>query len=252
MSLVREFRKLNVDEEFKNLIPRQSDAEFEALSDSIDKNGVIDPIMIWKGTGIIVDGHHRYEICKLRETPFATKEMEFEDRDAVKLWMLQYQLARRTLNHFQRSELVLKFKDILSDKAKENQRAGGGAVPMKSAKPLDTREQMSIMASVSQDTISKVERIIREGDEKTIQSLRDGETKINAVYSKINTQNRDTISDRDALEKKIRSLSRGVESMIDKASETELLVPQREMLSALITKLIALVDRKTNVTPSRV
>jgi ParB-like chromosome segregation protein Spo0J len=251
MSLEKVFRELTTNDEFKNFIPSQKDTEFEALSESIDKNGCIDPIIVWKGKGIIVDGHHRYEICKPLRIPFAIIEIEFEDEDAVKLWMLQHQLARRNLNNFQRSELVLKFKNALAAKAKENQRAGGGAVPTKSAKPLDTRDDMAIMAGVSPDTISKTERIIKEADEKEIQRLRDGETKINTVFSKLSNREKNKNTDESAaLEKRFQSLLKGIDTRIGQISdmETELPFSCREQINTFIMKLMALVDSKNIIS----
>lgn len=118
----------------------------------------MDPIVVWKGYDIIVDGHHRYEICKRLQIPYGIREVEFEDREAVKQWMLEHQLVRRNLNNFQRAELVLRYKDVLSAQAKQNQRAAGGALPMKSAKPVDTRAELALRAGVSPDTIGKVEK----------------------------------------------------------------------------------------------
>ena len=56
-----------------------------------------------------------------------------------------------------RSELALKLKPLIAAKAKANQRASGGAVPQKSAKPVDTRQELARAAGVSHDTIHKVE-----------------------------------------------------------------------------------------------
>lgn len=54
---------------------------------------------------------------------------------------------------------ALKLKPLIAEKAKENQVASGGAVPQKSAKPIDTREELAKIAGVSHDTIHKVEVI---------------------------------------------------------------------------------------------
>lgn len=251
MSLEKVFRELKVDDEFKNFIPRQKDTEFEALSDSIDKNGCIDPIIVWKGNGILIDGHHRYEICKFRKIPFDIIEMEFEDRDAIKLWILQHQLARRNLNDFQRIELVLRFKDVLAAKAKENQRAAGGAVPMKSAKPFDTRDNMAIMAGVSPDAVSKTERILKEADETEIQRLRDGETKIHTVFSKLSSREKNKNADKStAVEKKFQSLLKGIDTRIVQISEmdTELPLSCKEQINAFIMKLVALMESKNMIS----
>jgi hypothetical protein len=42
---------------------------------------------------------------------------------------------------------------VLIEKAKGNQIKAGGAVPMKSTKPIDTRKELAKIANVSHDTI---------------------------------------------------------------------------------------------------
>jgi hypothetical protein len=88
---------LEIDPEFKALIQPLSESEYKSLEASLIKDGNRDPIVIWKGKNIIVDGHHRYEICKKNNIPFKTIEMEFPDRESVKRWILKNQFARRNL-----------------------------------------------------------------------------------------------------------------------------------------------------------
>ena len=55
-----------------------------------------------------------------------------------------------------RGELALKRKHIIAAKAKENQKRSGGAVPQKSAEPVETRKELAKIAGVSHDTIARV------------------------------------------------------------------------------------------------
>ena len=48
-----------------------------------------------------------------------------------------------------RGELALKRKHIIAAKAKENQKRSGGAVPQKSAEPVETRKELAKIAGVS-------------------------------------------------------------------------------------------------------
>lgn len=64
---------------------------------------------------------------------------------------------------YTRAKLAIELKGLFVEKAKDNQRESGGAVPQKSVKPpIDTQKELAKIAGVSHDTISKVERIERD------------------------------------------------------------------------------------------
>ena len=85
--------ELRIDPELRDLIPPLSDEERKMLENSILRDGCDTPLIVWNGT--IVDGHNRYEICTKHGIPFDTAEMDFPDRDAVMLWMIDQQRGRR-------------------------------------------------------------------------------------------------------------------------------------------------------------
>lgn len=175
-----------IDKEFQSLIPPLTPEELQQLEENCVKEGIRDALIVWKqpdGNDILVDGHNRWNISvKHGGIPFQIKQMEFPDRDAVKQWIILNQFGRRNLSAYDRSVLALKLKPIIAEKAKENQRASGGAVPQKSAKPVDTRQELAKTAGVSHDTIHKVETIQNSGDKELIRQVRDGETTINRAY----------------------------------------------------------------------
>ena len=55
--------ELQIDSEFKNLIPPLSVEEKTQLEANLKEFGCIDPLVVWKDKSIILDGHYRYEIC---------------------------------------------------------------------------------------------------------------------------------------------------------------------------------------------
>ena len=110
---------LNIHQELQHLLPALSESEYTGLEADILKDGVLSPLVVWNG--IIVDGHHRYEICRKHDIPFETVAMTFESLDAAKLWACQHQEHRRNLTPFQRGEISLQFKPMIAAKAKERQ-----------------------------------------------------------------------------------------------------------------------------------
>ena len=86
-----------------------------------------------------------------------------------------------------RGELALKRKHIIAAKAKENQKRSGGAVPQKSAEPVETRKELAKIAGVSHDTITRVEKIVQKAPEEVKEKLRRGDpgVSINKVFNDI-------------------------------------------------------------------
>lgn len=91
-------KALTILPELKDFLDILSADERKGLeADLIASKGARDPLIVWKEKQVIVDGHNRYEICKLHNLPFKTEEMSFPDVEAVKQWMLKNQLNRRNL-----------------------------------------------------------------------------------------------------------------------------------------------------------
>ena len=95
---VKEAPIVNIDPEFKKLIPPLTKEERSQLEENILAEGCRDPLTIWKGQNILLDGHNRYEICDKYGIEFYTIEIELSDREEAKIWILKNQLGRRNLS----------------------------------------------------------------------------------------------------------------------------------------------------------
>jgi ParB-like chromosome segregation protein Spo0J len=112
--------KLNIDQEYKALIPPLSAEEFAQLESNILRDGCLHPIVTWEET--IIDGHNRYAICKKHDLPFKIIAMEFDDRDAAMDWMDTNQLGRRNLS-------PVDFKLALGRRYNRTKQLHGGQTP---------------------------------------------------------------------------------------------------------------------------
>ena len=175
---------IQVKDEFKKLIPPLSIEEHTQLTLNICKEGIREPLILWNN--YIIDGHNRFEIAKQFNLEYKTINKEFESEDEVKEWMILNQFGRRNLSAYQRSVLALELEDVFRIKAKEKQKEAGGAVPQISAKaPIETRKELSKVASVSHDTIAKVKKIQEKAPDEIKTKLSTGEISINAAYKEI-------------------------------------------------------------------
>lgn len=94
---------LQINPEFKKLIPALTVDEFQQLEANCLAEGIRDAIVVWNG--YILDGHNRYEIANKHGLQYRTVEKHFESIYDAKDWMFVNQLGRRNLNEIQISKL---------------------------------------------------------------------------------------------------------------------------------------------------
>jgi len=111
--------EIKIDQEFANLIPPLSEGEKAALKEDIAVHGCRDSLVVLKGEGIILDGHHRYRICQELGIPYQVVELEFPSHTEAKIWMIKNQRGRRNLNESQRAMLAVTLEALYSEQAKE-------------------------------------------------------------------------------------------------------------------------------------
>jgi N6-adenosine-specific RNA methylase IME4 len=127
-----------IDPEFQRLIPPLEASELWQLEENIRAHGCRDALVTWHG--LLVDGHNRLHICVKHKLPFSTIAMEFENRDAVMLWMEENQLGRRNLTDDQRAVIGLSISQRRTAKAKGERaskagKTGGNGRPKQSSLP---------------------------------------------------------------------------------------------------------------------
>jgi N6-adenosine-specific RNA methylase IME4 len=179
-------KSLQIDPEFRNLMPPLTKEEYESLEKSICREGCRDPLVVWEN--IVLDGIHRLEICRKHGIPFAIIEKECENRDEAKLWIIENQYARRNLTDYWRCLLALAKESLLRNQARERQREGGRSkVRQNSDEAIDVKKKLAKEAGVSHDTIAKVKVIEEKASDKEKTQLKTpgSHLTINRVYRRI-------------------------------------------------------------------
>ena len=180
-------QELQVDNDFASLIPPLNKDEYSHLEQSILHEGCRDPIITWNG--IIVDGHHRFKICKEHNVPFKTVHKEFASRDEVFLWILNNQLARRNLNAFRRIEMARNYERAVKAQAKARQgtrndikQLSGNFSGMSLPTGRDARDELGAMAGVSGNTYQHAIYVLNNAPVPIIEAARNNSISINAAY----------------------------------------------------------------------
>lgn len=184
-----------IDPEFRDLIPPLPYEEFTELEQAIINDGCRDALVVWFNDEtlrpVLIDGHHRYQICKKHDVRFETVEKEFDSREDVKIWMIRNQFGRRNLTPYVKTTLALQLEPLLAAKAKQNQVARKGEQAGTSCQksdnlitPIDTKKEVAKVAGVSHDTVAKVKLINSNQDlinREIIDDLRSNRRSINEV-----------------------------------------------------------------------
>jgi len=173
---------ITINEELRSFIDPLTEIEYAALERSLRLEGCRDALVLWND--ILIDGHNRYAICRKLDIPFKTvQNTTFTSIEDVQLWVIENNLARRSVSDFQRGVLALRKKDIVAarsaQRAGEPDKAGEDAAP--DGPPWSTREDVAKAARVSSNTISQIERIQRAATPQLVEAIRAGTISINAA-----------------------------------------------------------------------
>lgn len=86
---------IKLDPEFQSLLPKLPLLKREGLRAKLIAEGFRDPLIVWKGHGILIDGHNRFELCREEGIEPTFVEMEFPDRSHAIEWARLQQDSRR-------------------------------------------------------------------------------------------------------------------------------------------------------------
>lgn len=199
-------QEIKVDIELENLLPKLDEEKEKLLEEDILKNGCISPIVLWNG--YIVDGHHRYKICKRNNVEFKTKEMQFENKQEAMIWAWTTQKARRNIDDGTLFNIAKVFRPYYEKKAKEQQKLSEGRGVKKGfikcenlntkntnavfhkcekaekeeIKPINTTKELAEIAGTSQSTMNKVIQVQKHAPEPIQKAVENNVISINKGY----------------------------------------------------------------------
>ena len=197
-------KMITLNPEYSSLVNPLSNLEYEALKNSIKEDGLHYPIFI-NSKGEILDGHHRYKICKDLDIPIKYEIKYFDNLIEEKRFVIDVNLKRRQLNDFQKAELAYKLEDVHKEQARLRQLSKlknvKGKLPTSSLGSNDhndndnlitkeevkgrTSEVVSKKNDLSPKTYQRARTIIENATEEVKEKLRNNKTTISKEYDKI-------------------------------------------------------------------
>jgi hypothetical protein len=158
-----------IDPEFRSLIPLLGDDERDLLERNIIAHGCRDPLVIWKGQNILLDGHNRFAICQRRNVTYYTVEIELPDRASARVWIIRNQLGRRNLNESQRAMLAAKLATLAKG---DNQHTAIAA---------SSQAEAAELVNVSVDSVQRARRVLADGAPELVRAVEDGNVAVSAA-----------------------------------------------------------------------
>ena len=153
-------RTLQIDPEFRSLLPILTTEESAALEESIEREGCRDALIVWGNT--LVDGHNRHEICTRRGFPFQVRQMDFHSREDVIIWICTNQNARRNITPEQKAYLQGRRYETEKKKCTANQYTADAAP--QNGERQTTAERIASEVGVSKNTIERAGQYARAVD----------------------------------------------------------------------------------------
>jgi hypothetical protein len=146
-------RSLKVDPAFQRLIPLQSRGEYLALERSIRAEGCRDALLVWKGRGVVLDGHTRRDLCIFLKKQVKVREVELPDERAAVAYILEIQRQRRNLTR----EAMSYFRGAEYNAVKQSRggRRQGRPAKGQSAPSVTASYRLAEKYAVSEKTIKR-------------------------------------------------------------------------------------------------
>lgn len=176
--------ELRIDPDLQAFITPLSTEEYHNLEADILANGCREPLVVWNG--VIVDGHHRYEICRRHDLDFKVREESFSSKMEAMLWMYKEQNCHRNLSTVARCVMALKCKPLLMEagRKKQNWRADVKTL-VQSTAGHNTRGLIAKLAGTSENTVQRIERIWEKADPELKTALLNGEISVNKAFRQL-------------------------------------------------------------------
>lgn len=179
-----------INEELKKLLPPLTPDEYKTLEESIVCDGCREPLVVWNDT--LVDGHNRYEICTKHNILFDIKEIESDNIEDIKIWIIDNQKGRRNLTDGWKYELAQTRKKIIALQAAENLKLSEGRGAIGEKKPLsivdkpfisiNTQKEIAEELGWSTGKVAMADKVWKDAPEEIKEKIKSGDVSINEAY----------------------------------------------------------------------
>ena len=193
--------KPKIEDWIRDFIPPLTQEESAILEADIIANGCREPIRLSCPGNLVIDGHHRFDICEKHGIEYKAELVDLTDgkkrntrypagidstEDRIKWWMLTNQLGRRNLKG---DDLTLAIGRLYNMRKKANGgRADRTFSDGKNCHPKTTAQEIASETGKSERTVrnaAKLAALVDEGKsvEEAKEAMKPKETETHATYS---------------------------------------------------------------------
>jgi N6-adenosine-specific RNA methylase IME4 len=170
-------------DKYGNLIPI-SKADYDALKDSIAKDGLHYPIIV-NQNGDVLDGHNRLRVCQELGIEPSFEIKQFDNDLLEERFVRIININRRHMNDFEKAEQALLLEPIESELARQRELAGKKTLSPDEPRVGRVKEIVSKAVNLSPTTYFRAKTIIEKAPEELKEKVRSGKTTINNAYSQV-------------------------------------------------------------------
>jgi len=157
----------------------------EGLKESISRHGFSDaePVIIWRGKDILVDGHLRYLAAKeLGYINVPAFHMNFPNEEAALRYAIQRQTLRRNLTDAEIMRCI-EALDRRKKQGEEQERHKGRFQPKASNEAIGkSAQETAKTVGVSRAKVERARTVLNHADEEIKAAVKEGKISINRAY----------------------------------------------------------------------
>ena len=189
-------KPLNVNPEYKTLVPRPNEDEYKALEQSIIEKGEATEPIIVNRDNVILDGYTRYEICTKHGCFYKIDVRTFDSVFDEKIYVVESNILRRHLSTIQKAQLAIILEPLYIEKAKQRQLSK--LTNVKETLSLSSneltpefegqaRDQVAKAVGISPTTYHRAKTVLKKAPEKLKKQVETGEKSVSKAYKEIIT-----------------------------------------------------------------
>jgi ParB-like chromosome segregation protein Spo0J len=187
---------ITIDPDFRDYFPPLESDAYEALKDKIIHEGFTDPVKLWSVgyNNYLLDGHHRYQICKELGIEPRHVFIKCADKKAALEWIRENQRARRNTTTYRIIEQYLAEKAAIAEQAKLNQQKAlkrGNQPPVcsnsnkRENEPIDSLKEAATKAGVGRTQFYEGSVVDASNYDDIKGKARSGEMSVHAAYKEV-------------------------------------------------------------------
>lgn len=163
-----------------NLFPMMNDEDLDSLKESIQKNGLREPIVIFESK--ILDGRNRFRALKALNLPVPTTL--FEGEDAVQ-FVADHNLYRRHLKASQKAAIAALLSEFPRGRPKTVRVGGQNEECLNDLEPASavaqTQDEVAQAFSVSKRLVAAATQLKKKGHPELLNHVKDGKISIESA-----------------------------------------------------------------------